>query len=77
MTQTPNGNFSREELIAARDQLARKIEVLENSLRQEDRDLDRIARLRAGLSEIESYIPQNEGSGSSGSTVGSARLPMP
>lgn len=60
MPKGPQGQAEREELIAAREQIKRQIEILENPLRFYDRYPEGVAKLRATLAEIENCLAQME-----------------
>lgn len=60
MPKEPQGQTEREDLIAAREQIKRQIETLENPLRSYDLYPEGVAKLRATLAEIEHCLAQME-----------------
>ena len=49
---------TRSQLIEAREQIKRQIEILENPIRFSDRYPEGVAKLRATLAEIESCLAE-------------------
>lgn len=59
---TSDDTSIREELIQAREQIKRQIEILENPTRFYDGYPEGVAKLRATLAEIESSLAELENS---------------
>ena len=59
MPKGPQGQTEREELIAARAQIARQLEILERPLRLTDEYPLMVAKLRTMLDEIDQCLAQS------------------